>query len=220
MLNKLFQFRSFIIFVGGISILALLVPFVKAQSKYPETISVLKTSYSDEVQALHTYAAYAQKAHSEGYPNIAHLFVALAASETVHARNFKKILSDLGAVVEKTPMPEISVSSTRKNLKEATGVELQEIDTKYPKFIQKIKPEKCEAAIQDITYAWKSEHQHRELLEKIRSATGMFFGLLAKKIEGAPADYFVCQRCGSTVLELPKDSCPICGSTVSNYKRV
>jgi rubrerythrin len=219
-LMKTPRFPLFIVFCGCITILFLVSPLVSAQSRYPETTAVLKMSYAGEFQALHSYAAYAQKANSENYPNIARLFAALAASEIVHARNFTKLLSELRTEAEKMPTPKIDVSSTRNNLKNAIDIELEEVDTRYPQFIQRIKPENFEAAIQEITYAWKSEQQHKELLQKIRSATGMFFGLLTKKIEGNPVDYFVCQRCGSTLVELPKDSCPVCDSPVSVYKKI
>lgn len=220
MRERAIQFRSPWIFVGGILICLAFLPFVNAQTKYTRTISVLKAAYSGEIQAFHTYMAYAEKANSENYPNIANLFVSLATSESIHASNFKNLLSGLGVAVKEERNLQIKVSSTKKNLKRATEVELKEIDTKYPEFIQKIEPEKCEAAIRNITYAWKAEKQHRDLIQKIRSGTGMLFGLLAKKIEEKPAQYFVCQNCGSTLTELPKDNCPICAGSVSNYKKI
>jgi rubrerythrin len=72
------------------------VPFIEAQSKYPVTSSTLQTLYHNETQDHLTYLAYAQKAISENYPGIAYLLVTLAASESIHARNYKQILSDLG----------------------------------------------------------------------------------------------------------------------------
>jgi rubrerythrin len=175
-------------------------------------------AYKGEIQAFHTYLAYAQKANSEKYPNIANLFVSLASSERIHARNFRTLLVELGVDVSDTQIPRIEASSTKKNLKRATKVELSEIDTKYPQFIEKTKSENHEAATRSITYAWKSEMQHRDLIKKIQSGTGMLFGLLSKKIEGTPTQYFVCQNCGSTLTELPKETCPICKESVSSYK--
>ena len=198
----------------------ILIPLVSAQPKYPETISVLQNAYAGEIQAHLTYQAYAQKAISENYPNIAHLFVSLAASESIHARNFKQLLSDLKIEMKQAPKLEMKVSTTKENLKNATQVELQEIDQKYPQSIEKIKPDKHDEAIQKITYAWESEKQHRELIKKIESGTGMLFKMLAGIIEKTPNRYFVCQECGSTITELPKDVCPICKSPLSKYKEV
>lgn len=207
-----------LILLGCILISVFCLPFVDAQTRYPKTVSVLRMAYEGEVQAFHTYMAYAQKANSEKYPNIAKLFVALASSERIHARNFRTLLVELGVDVSDIQIPQIEVSSTKKNLKKATKVELSEIDTKYPQFIDKTESENFEAATRSITYAWKSEMQHRDLIKKIQSGTGMLFGLLAKKIEGTPAQYFVCQNCGSTLTELPKEACPICKGSVSRYK--
>jgi rubrerythrin len=193
---------------------------INAQSKYPETISVLQTLYLDEIQAFNDYQAYAKKAASEKYPNIARLFITLSTSESIHARNFKKVLSNIGAEAEEVPGFEPKVSSTRKNLRLATAVELEEIDNKYPQFIKQITPENHAEAIQYITYAWESEKQHRELLKKIKSGTGIFFGLLTQKIEGSPSPYFVCQNCGSTLSEIPEATCPICGGPPAKYTEI
>lgn len=220
MRRRVIQFRSPWIFLGGILICITFLPFVNAKTNYPRTISVLKAAYSGQIQAFHTYMAYAEKANSENYPNIANLFVSFATRESTNARNFKNLLSELGAAVKEQRHLQIKVSSTKKNLKRATEVELKEIDKQYPEFIQKIEPEKCEAAIRNITYAWKAQKQHRDLIQKIRSGTGILFGLLAKKIEEKPAHYFVCQNCGSTLTKIPKDNCPICAGSVSNYKKI
>jgi rubrerythrin len=207
-----------LIFLGCILISICILPLVDAQTRYPHTISVLKMAYKGEIQAFHTYMAYAQKANSEKYPNIANLFISLASSERIHARNFRTLLVELGVDVSESQIPQIEVSSTKKNLKRATKVELSEIDAKYPQFINKIESESHEAATLNLTYAWQSEKQHRDLIKKIQSGTGMLFGLLSKKIEGTPAQYFVCQNCGATLTELPKETCPICKESVSSYK--
>ena len=190
------------------------------QSEYKETISVLQALHQDEMQAKHNYQAYAKKAVSQKYPNIGKLFMTLAASETVHARNFKGCLSTLGAADVTIPQQPVKVEGTRKNLKYAIAVELEEIDKKYPQVLEQIKSENHAAAIQYITYAWESEKQHRELLKKIQSGTGIFFGLLIKRIEGNPYQYFVCQNCGSTLTEIPASACPVCGGPPAKYKEI
>jgi rubrerythrin len=203
-------------------VLLFLIPafFVRAQSKYPKTIDALQERYGDEVHGIHEYLACARKALSEDYPNIAYLFVGLSASESVHARNFKKLLSDLGVEVKEIPKPDFKVSSTKENLRHAATLEIEEIDREYPRVIEHIKPERHEAAIQDITYAWRAEKQHLDLLKKVLSGTGIFFGMLAREIEKTDVRFFVCQRCGSTLTELPKDRCPICKGPVAGYKEV
>jgi len=218
MLTAAKRYRFLGISLVLIGIFFFLEPAVQAQSGYNETISVLQTLYQAEIQTLHNYRACAEKAASEKYPNIAKLFVTLAVSESVHARNYEALLSALGEKVVKLPQLKPEVSSTQKNLELSTALEIEEIDKKYPQFIERIKPENHEEAIRCIIYAWKAEEQHRELLKKIQSGTGIFFGLLTKKIEGSPSQYFVCQNCGSTLSEIPETTCPICGGPAANYK--
>jgi len=214
------RYLSISIVMACIFVFLLFAVCINAQSRYRETITVLQTLYQDEVRAFNDYKAYAQKAASEKYPNIAKLFMTLSVSESIHAGNSKKLLSDIGAKAEEIAGFEPQVSSTRKNLKLATAVELEEIDRKYPQLIKQITPENHATAIQYITYAWEAEKQHQQLLKKIKSGTGIFFGLLTQKIEGSPSPYFVCQNCGSTLTEIPETTCPICGGATANYKEI
>ena len=185
------------------------------------TIEALKDRYQDEVSAHSAYAAYAERACAEGYPNIAHLFKGLAASEGVHARNFKDLLTELKADANAIAMPELQeVSTTRDNLKHASAVEREEIDHEYPDILERIAGEEHQDAITSITYAWKAEQQHRDLIVKINKAASRFFGLLVGRIEGGESHYHVCSICGSTLTGLPAGQCPICAHPVSSYREV
>ena len=94
------------------------------------------------------YMAYSKQACEEEYRNIAHLFKSLAASEAVHARNFKKILSDLGTKPDPSLISgKITVASTSHNLKHAANVERDEIDREYPDILASIRPENHQEAI-------------------------------------------------------------------------
>jgi len=188
-------------------------------ANYYETISALQELYKAEIIASNTYSEFARKALEEGYYSVARLFSALSESESVHARNFKNILNDLGVETENFPEPDIKVSNTKENLKFSFNVELSEIDTNYPKLIKRIKPEGNERALGDVTYAWKAEMQHRDLIKKMKSSLWLFFGKIVDKLKEAH-EYHVCQRCGSTVFKLPEKSCVICGSPVSMYKQI
>lgn len=186
---------------------------------YPRTIAALQERYADEVRAHQQYGTYARHALQEGYPNIAHLFRALAASEAVHARNFAELLQQLGAEPV-LPQITVEVSSTRRHLRQATDVEAAEIDTEYPAILARIEPEGHQGAIEKITWAWQAERQHRELVIKIRDAASIFFGLLVNRIEGDPSRYHVCQICGSTLNEAPAGQCPICSHSAEHYQEV
>jgi len=185
------------------------------------TVEALKERHQDEVTAHRAYAAYAERACAEGYPNIAHLFKSLAASEGVHAHNFKNLLAGLKVDVKPIAIPQLQeVGTTRDNLKHASGVERDEIDREYPDILERIESEGNQDAITSITYAWKAEQQHRELIVKIHKAASRMFGLLVGRIEGGESHYHVCAICGSTLNELPGNQCPICARPVSNYHEV
>jgi len=188
-------------------------------TNYSKTISVLQELYRAEITASKTYLGFAQKGVEEKYYSVARLFSALSESESVHARNFKNILNDLGVEPENFPEPDIKIGDTKKNLEWALKVELSEIDTNYPKMIEGIKSEENKIALKDITYAWKAEMQHKDLIKKMKSGLWLFFGKIVDKLKEAH-EYHVCQRCGSTVFELSETSCVICGSPVSMYKRI
>jgi len=188
---------------------------------YPLTKDALQQRYTDEIRAHAKYHAYAKKACTEGYPNIAHLFRSLGSSEAVHARNFKGLLVELGEKPT-APSPRLSdaIKSTRENLKHATEVEREEIDKEYPALLKSIKPENHRGAIDNITYAWEAEKQHRDHIVRIQKAAKGYFELLVNKMEGKPKHFHVCQICGSTLTELPKKVCPICKNPVKHYREV
>lgn len=192
----------------------------QAQPSYPETVSGLKMVFMKESRAQKSYMAFSEKAKAENYPNIARLFVAIATSESIHARNMKKILSDMRIEVNEPLAVDSKISDTQINLGKALEFELQDIDHIYPNILEKIKPEGNEAAIRALTYAWESEKQHRQIIQMIKSATetDILFGMVAGTMEGKSSKSFICMVCGSTVMEKPLEICPICKNPISNYK--
>lgn len=211
---------------GAVAVRVLLLAFVTGNviaaeiTHYPETVKALQQRYADEIVAHQKYSMYAQQAEKENYPNIAHLFRSLAASEAVHARNFKRLLSGLKHEAITPEIPEFPATNTKQNIRDASSVEASEIDNEYPAILESIRSEDHKEAIQNITYAWEAERQHRDLILKIKKASKRFFGLLAGHIEGIPTRYYVCQICGSTLTELPAKQCPICGHAAAHYSEV
>lgn len=209
----------------GILIPAVMLAFLQGMAHaqhqaYSQTIAVLQELYVKEVKAHQRYRLFSEAALREEHPNIAHLFAALAYSESVHARQFRRILNELQAPVPEVPLADIRVGTTRENLKYATDVELAEIDREYPAYLGRIEAEHHAEAQKYIRYAWSAERQHRDLIKQIQSGTGMFFRLLIKRFKAEKHRYFVNQNCGATVTELPKDRCPICHKPVSTYVEI
>lgn len=194
-------------------------PIQAGADPFPRTVDALQERYADEVIAHQKYGAYAEHARKENYPAIAHLFRALAAAEAIHARNFARLLKNLGQHPQE-PSVTFDISSTREHLQLAATVEADEIDKEYPKILEQIRDEDHREAIKFITYAWQSEQQHRDLIIKIKKGASWFFGMLVSRIEGEPTRYYVCQVCGATVTELPANQCPICDHPPSKYREV
>jgi len=220
--------RRFLGWVGiGLAALAIPRPLwavTDPQVSYSETIAVLKLLYSGEVESGLRYNAFEARALKDGHVNIAHMFAAIAASEAVHARHFSELLVRMGIEVEPpdaiAAQLDLSAGTTKENLRYATNVELAEIDTRYPQYLRRIKSEQHTSAVKHITYAWKAEQQHRQLIKDIQSGTGIFFGMLLERFRSTTTRYFVCQNCGSTLTALPSQRCPICAFPLSWYKEI
>ena len=96
------------------------------------TLDNLKEAFAGESQANRKYLAFAEKADEEGFFQVARLFRAAAAAETVHAHNHLTVME--------------GIRSTEENLKEAIAGEVEEFKEMYPAFIEKSKEENNEAA--------------------------------------------------------------------------
>lgn len=192
---------------------------LKKDHGFPITMNVLKDAYLSEIAAYKHYIAYSKKAVIEEYPNIAYLFSALAVSEKIHANNYERVLGALGASHEKSKL-KIVISDTQANLKKAADKELEKIKKTYPDFLAKLKKESHDQAVINCMYSWKSHRQHEEKINEIILYCDMFFGSVAKKIEGTNLDFHVCEICGATIDESPKNPCDICNYPVYHYQKV
>jgi rubrerythrin len=191
-----------------------------AQAAYPESAQILRRAREAELAAHSQYVAFTKQAAADGYPGIAYLFAAFATAELIHGQNFEKILTSLMGTV--TPVPErpVTVGNTKQNLITAATDELASVDAFYPSMLKDLAPEGLEDAIKFTTYAWNAERLHLNILRSIERWTPMHFEAVARKIEDETAQYFVCQICGATMVELPEESCPVCELPASNIHRI
>lgn len=156
----------------------------------------LEQAFAGESQANKKYTAFAKKADSEGYKQIAKLFRAAADAETVHALAH---LRELGAV-----------KSTKENLEAAIAGETYEFQDMYPTMIADAQSEGNKRAEMSFTYANAVEKIHAVLYKKALESLG----------SNDEVDYYVCQVCGNTVEGEPPDNCPICKSLKKMFKKV
>lgn len=165
----------------------------------PKTDANLKEAFAGESQANRKYLAFAKKAEQEGHKQVAKLFRAAAAAETVHALNHLEVMDGVG--------------STADNLKAAIAGEYAEFNQMYPGFIAEAKTDGNKKASYSFNLANRVEQVHH----------GLFQTALQAIVSGkAPADktYYVCQRCGNTLEDATSDSCPVCGALKSEFLKV
>ncbi len=187
----------------------------EALSKYPETIAILQLLYNDESEAIHSYWACARQAHNEKHLNIESFFAALAISKSIRVEAIETLLAEMEIEVTEPAAPDIRVSSTKLNLKLLTNIQFPKLAQRYPILIKRIKAEGHAVAIQNVSHAQKVDVQHGDLAEEILSSLESFFGIAAK----IPDAFYVCQDCGSTVVDIPELTCPICEGPISDYEQ-
>jgi rubrerythrin len=165
-----------------------------------KTTENLQAAFAGESQANRKYTAFAKKADQEGYTQVAKLFRAAAAAETVHA------LSHFRAMDQ--------VKSTEENVKAAIAGEHYEVATMYPEFIKEAQAEGAPAkrGLNSFSDAWEVEKGHEELYTKALET------LKAPKTE--TYDYWVCPVCGYTAERSAPAKCPVCSTSGSRFERV
>jgi len=164
-----------------------------------KSVDDLKAAFAGESQANRRYLAFAKKADDEGFTQIAKLFRAVAAAETVHANNHFRALD--------------GVKSTAENLQEAVKGENYEVVTMYPDFIKDAESESVKRALSSFRWAWEVEKLHEVLYRK---------ALAALEAQQMPenVDYYVCPVCGYTHEGPLEGKCPVCGTPTSRYARI
>ena len=159
----------------------------------------LQAAFAGESQANRTYLAFAAKAEAEGYPQIARLFRAVAAAETVHAHAHLRALG--------------GIKNTQENLQAAMDGESYEFQKMYPMFIKEAEAEGNRAALVSFRNANAVEETHYHLYRQALET-------LAGGKDLPTASVHVCDVCGHTVMGEAPDKCPVCGAARTKFKEV
>jgi rubrerythrin len=146
----------------------------------------LREAFAGESQAKCLYLAFARQADQEGHHQVAKLFRAAAAAESVHALSH---LRALGAIL-----------ATVDNLQRAIAGETREYQETYPDMIAAARAEGHQEAERSFTYAHEAEKVHAGLYEKALANLG----------SQEHVEYFVCCVCGYTCENEPPQQCPVC----------
>jgi len=153
-------------------------------------------AFAGESQANRKYLAFAVKADKEGFGQVAKLFRAAAAAETVHAHSHLEAAG--------------GIKSTKENLEAAISGETYEFEKMYPPMIASANEAGNKRASRSFDYANHVEKIHAGLYKKALDNLG----------KNEEVDYYVCQVCGNTVEGEPPDECPICGAVKKAFKKV
>ena len=161
------------------------------------TAQNIAAALAGESQASQKYLAFADVAETEGYPNVARLFRAVAFAESTHARNHLSVLGSIG--------------TTADNLKAAWGGETFEIDEMYPAYDAVARAQGNESARTSIRYALSAEKDHQSIYDAtLRGVEG--------QIDLGAAPVRVCPICGHTVIGDAPDECPRCGTAGAYFR--
>jgi rubrerythrin len=155
----------------------------------------LQEAFAGESQANRKYLAFAKQADRDGYPQVARLFRAAAAAETIHAHAHLRAMQGVG--------------STAENLQAAISGETHEFEQMYPGMIAAAEAEGHKAALRSFSYANAVEKTHAALYRQALAH-------LEAKDEYA---YYVCSVCGHTHEREAPDVCPVCGAKRGAFEK-
>lgn len=155
----------------------------------------LLAAFAGESQANRKYLAFAAVADKEGLPQVAKLFRAAAAAETIHAHAHLRNAGLIG--------------DTAANLRAAVEGETYEFTRMYPDMIKTAQEEGNTAVAKYFDLANKVEEVHANLYKKAMADPKGF----------ASTDYYVCKVCGYTH-EGPCNTCPVCGASAAAFFKV
>ena len=163
------------------------------------TADNLREAFAGESQANRKYLAFAKKADADGMPEIAKLFRAAAAAETVHAHAHFDVLGGVG--------------STADNLNAAIEGEGAEFKTMYPKFLDEAENEANARAVASFKNALAVEEIHHRLYSEALKTLQAGGDLPSQAV-------FVCGVCGNTVYGDAPDRCGVCEAKKHRFMEI
>jgi rubrerythrin len=159
----------------------------------------LKEAFAGESQANRTYLAFSERAQKDGFDQVAKLFRAVAAAETIHAHAHLRAMG--------------GIKSTAENLEEAAAGEKYEFEEMYPPMVATAEEEGDRRATLSMRNAMEVEKVHHGLFNDALEAVKA-----NKDLAGAPIR--VCPVCGHTVIGDAPDECPVCKAKGSKFQEI
>jgi len=150
-------------------------------------------AYTGEAKAVLRLRMYARKADDEGYPHIARLFRAIAASEEVHGKRALRLLRDAG--------------TTEENLARSFESETKVAGVAYDEFIRLADSAGDTAAALHFSQSRDVEEMHAKLYKRA----------LDNMLEERTPIYAVCEVCGYIAEDTIPETCPVCGAPKTEF---
>jgi len=187
-----------------------LAPGKESMSMREMTASNLRSAFGGESMAHMRYKAWGAKAETDGFPNVARLFRAIAHAEEVHATNhFKAMKSEAGAFLVASAAG-FGLGTTSENLAGAIEGETFEVNEMYPAYMDVAKLQGETAAVRSCHYAIEAEKIHAAMYTKAKKAVDK-----GKDIKLGPVR--ICGVCGHTIEGDAPGRCPICAASKRRY---
>ena len=159
----------------------------------------LKHAFAGESQANRTYLAYGERAAKDGFAQVAKLFRAVAAAETIHAHAHLRAMD--------------GVKDTLENLQDAAAGEKYEFEEMYPPMVATAEAEENRRATLSMRNAMEVEKVHYALFNAAMDAVKD-----GKDLADAPIR--VCPVCGHTVIGDAPDQCPVCKAKGEKFMEI
>ena len=184
---------------------------------YSKTIDELAQLYERGLSAWQHYQAYEIQAKKENLDEMARLFAAIAASQSVMTGHFHRLLVDLKGDRKRCMPHSPTEGVTQDNLRSAIEMELRETDVSFPNALRQITSEGHRQAIRVLKTTIDVQRHHREKLKMIYSYSGYFFARLTAKFSQHKPRYFICMQTGAIIVDKLPPNCPVQGGTTSSY---
>lgn len=179
-----------------------------------KTAAYLTEAYRSESGNSALFAAYATDADKQGLPKVATFFRAISKTASIHAGNFKKVLSQMGVTV--TPSSPVIISQTpEQNLENAFQSVRIEAGIKYKEYLDQAQADGENTAAKALRWAKETEQQSLQLFSNVLEA------LSNEKTATLPAFYWICPKCGNLYdVPNPEKECSFCYTEREKFIKV
>jgi len=161
-----------------------------------KTATNVHDAFVGEAKAAQRLLLYARKADQEELPQIARLFRAVAAAESVHARRHFALLEAVG--------------DTDANLEKAFQQENAVNGVHYLRMLREAEEEEEKAAALVFSQSRDVEAEHAKLYRRA----------LDDMMGDQSTDYYVCKVCGHIHEREAPERCPICSAGSDKFEKV